>query len=80
MDTDTLLPVYVGLSIAVGLLGFIIVSLISYMLMPHLSMLESEFMQFMTGAGWLAIWITYITGYSLGAHLGWRYVEKRLNS
>jgi uncharacterized membrane protein len=76
-DTDVLYPVYVGLSIAVGILGFIITSLITHSFMPSFLHL-SEFAAFLCGAGWVAIWIIYITLYSLAAYLGWQTLEARL--
>jgi hypothetical protein len=80
MHKDVIYPVYVGLSIALGIFGFIVISLLAYTVMPSITHLHSEFMAFMTGAGWLSLWIVYATAYSFAAYLGWGYLEKRLDS
>jgi hypothetical protein len=70
---------YTGLSIGVGIAGFILVSLLTRALMPAWGPL-SDFGAVMWCAGWASIWVIYITLYTFTVVYIWPTVRRFLLS
>lgn len=75
ISNDAVEGLYFGLSIGVGIVGFIIVSVITHWLMPSWGA-TSDFGGFIWVCGWASIWIIYLTIYIFAALCGLPCVKR----
>lgn len=75
ISDDAFEGLYVGLSVGVGIVGFILVSLVTRWFMPAWDPL-SEFGAFLWCAGWAAVWVIYVTLYVFAAICAFPRVER----
>ena len=75
ISNDALEGLYFGLSVGVGIVGFIIVSVITHWLMPAWGA-TSDFGGFIWICGWASIWIIYATLYIFSAVLCFAPVKR----
>ncbi len=75
ISKDMLEGLYCGLSIGVGIVGFIIVSLLTHWFMPRWGA-TSDFGGFIWICGWASIWIIYATLYIFSAVLCFAPVKR----
>ena len=75
ISKDMLEGLYGGLSIGVGIVGFILVSTVIHAVFPAWGPL-TDFGCFLWLAGWAASWTIYLTLYIFGAFVLWPFVRK----
>jgi len=72
---DALEGLYVGLSIGVGIAGFVLVALLTHWMMPNWDAV-SDFGNFLIIAAWAATVVIYFTVYAFGATCIYTSVKK----
>ena len=75
ISKDALECLYAGLAIGIGIIGFIIVALITNTIMPVWAEV-SEFANFLMICGWAAVTVIYVTLYAFTATYIYPSVKK----
>ena len=77
MDTDLIGGFYAVISIGIGLIGLILVTLILYSAMPAWKYMADMYC-FLWLVGYLASWLIWGAGYGFAACFGWNHLKEYL--
>jgi len=77
ISKDTLECLYAGLALGVGIVGFIVIALITNAVMPRWTDV-SDFANFIMVCGWASIVVIYVTLYTFGATYLYPSVKKAI--
>ena len=76
IDKDDLACLFAGFALGVGILGFIVVALVTHAVMPVWANV-ADFINFLMLCGWAAVIALYATSYVFVAvHIAWPFVKR----